>query len=71
MIEGWELLDLRVQQDLKDQWAQLEHQVLLELENQEKQVRLVSQESQVAQVEMAPPVQWDLWVLRDTLVPQV
>lgn len=71
MIEGWELLDLRVRQDLRDPWAQLEHLVQLELEGQENQVLLVSQESQVAQVGMVPQVPWDQWDLRDTLVPQV
>lgn len=71
VIEGWELLDLRVRQDLKDPWAHLENQVRLELESQEKQVRPVSQESQVVQVGMVPQVPWDQWDLRDTLVPQV
>lgn len=70
-IEGWEFKDLRVRQDLKDPWAQLEHQVSLELESQESQVPLVRQESQVAQVEMVPQVPWDHRDLRDTLVPQV
>lgn len=71
MIEGWELLDLRVRQDLKEPWAQLEHLVYPELESQENQVQLVSQESQVAQEEMVPQVLWDQWDPRDTLVPQV
>lgn len=71
MIEGWELPDLRVRQDPKDQWAQLEPLVLLELESQERQVPPVSQESQVAQAGMVPKVLWDQWDLRDTLVPQV
>lgn len=71
VIEGWDLVDLRVRQDLKGPWAQLEHQVLMELESQEKQVCPVSQESQVAQVGMVPLVPWDQWDLRDTLVPQV
>lgn len=70
-IEGWELLDLRVRQELKDPWAQLVPPVPLELESQESQVRLVSQESQVAPVEMVPLVPWDQWDPRDTLVPQV
>lgn len=65
------MLDLRVRQDLKEPWAQLEHQVPLELESQENQVWLVSQESQVAQVGMVPQVPWDHRDLRDTLVPQV
>lgn len=71
VIEEWELLDLRVRQDLKDPWAQLDNQVHLELESQENQVLLVSQESQVAPVGMVPQVPWDQWDLRDTLVPQV
>lgn len=71
VIEGWVFPELRVRQDLKDPWAHLENQVQLELESQENQVPLVSQESQVVQVEMVPPVQWDQWVPRDTLVPQV
>lgn len=71
VIEGWELLDLRVRQDLKEQWAQLENQVRLELESQVNQVQPVSQESQVAQVGMEPQVPWDHRDLRDTLVPQV
>ncbi|TWW71926.1 hypothetical protein D4764_16G0004230 [Takifugu flavidus] len=71
VIEGWELLDLRVRQDLKGLWDQLEHLVHLELESQENQVQLVSQESQVAQVEMVPLVLWDQWDPRATLVPQV
>lgn len=71
VIEGWELLDLRVRQDLKGLWDQLEHLVHLELESQENQVQLVSQESQVAQVEMVPLVLWDQWDPRATLVPLV
>lgn len=71
MIEGWEFLELRVRQDLKDPWAHLVSQVWLELESQERQVCPVSQESQVAQVGMVPQVPWDQWDLRDTLVPQV
>lgn len=71
MIEGWELPDLKVRQDLKDLWAQLENQVKLELASQENQVAQVSQESQVAQVEMVPLAPWDHRDPRDTLVPQV
>lgn len=71
VIEGWEFLDLRVRQDLKDPWAQLDNLVHLELENPENQVHLVSQESQVTQVGMVHQVPRDQWDLRDTLVPQV
>lgn len=71
MIEGWELPDLRVRQDLRDLWVHLVSQVHLQLESQEDRVHLVSQESQVAQVEMVPLAQWDHRDLRDTLVLQV
>lgn len=71
VIEGWELLDLRVRQDLKDPWAQLEHQAQMQLESQGNRVHPVSQESQVAQVGMEPQVPWDQWDQRGTLVPQV
>lgn len=71
VIEGWELRDLKVRQDLKDLWAHLDSQVWVELESQENQVHPVSQESQVAQVEMVPLVLWDPRDPRDTLVPQV
>lgn len=70
-IEGWELRDLRVREDLLDLWAQLEPQVSLELESQENQVAQVSQESQVAQEGMVPLVPWDHRDPRDTLVPLV
>lgn len=70
-IEGWELQDLRVRQDLRDLWAQQVNQVLLELESQEGQVPPESQEREVAQVEMVPLAQWDPRDQRDTLVPQV
>lgn len=65
------LLDHKVRQDLRDLWVQLEPQVHLELEGQGNQVLMVSLESQVAQVEMVPLVQWDHRDLRDTLVLQV
>lgn len=71
VIEGWELLDLRVRQGLLDLWVPLEPQVRLELESQEDQVVQVSQESQVAQVGMVPLVPWDHRDPRDTLVPLV
>lgn len=71
MIQVWVLLDLRVRQDPRGQWAQVEPLVLVELESQERQVPPVSQESQVAQVEMVLLVLWDQWDPRDTLVPQV
>lgn len=71
VIEGWELQDLKVRQDLKDLWAHLDSQVWVELESQERPVHPVSQESQVAQVEMVTLVLWDPRDPRDTLVPQV
>lgn len=66
-----ELLDLKVKQDLRDLWVQLEQPVHPESEGQANQVPMVSQESQVAQVEMVLPAPWDHRDPRDTLVPQV
>lgn len=68
---GWVLQDLRVRQDLRDQQVLPEPQVRQELENQEGPVCPVSQEREVFPVEMVQLVQWDLWDLRVTLVPQV
>lgn len=71
MIEVTALQDLKVKQDLRDPWVQLEPLVHPELEGQANQVQMVSQESQVAQVEMALPAPWDHRDLRVTPVPQV